>query len=250
MGNSFTLKRIMIAVATILLIILAFLTHALAGLNANPVIFAEPPAFVENYVTEMGYSTLASPSRASGANNTKPAKMTADFSSEREFVYNVFFGDESLDELLHLFTHVDKEKRVKIASAFAAVNAEFTHNEESGFPEKREQFWNDVKKHLPDIQNALFEALITSAEEGTANIIPYTLAWMPGQGQQTVELLAWAAKHHPDWWIRRFSVYFVVKFGQNEGLASSLLESRTHDPHYKVRREVLDLRFQRLIGEI
>ena len=131
-----------------------------------------------------------------------------------------------------------------MASAFAAVNTEFTHNEESGFPEKREQFWVDVEEHLPDIQNALSEALITSAEEGTANLIPYTLAWMPGQNLETVELLAWAAKHHPDWWVRRFSVYFVVKFGGDEELDDQLLRNRTHDPDCRVRKQVLDLRFR------
>ena len=132
--------------------------------------------------------------------------------------------------------------------AFSAVNVKFSHNEETGFAEKRRQFWLDVEEHLPDIQNALSEALITSAEEGTANYIPYTLAWMPGQGRETVELLSWAAKHHPYWWVRRFSVYFVVEFGQNQELANQLLQNRTHDPEYRVRKEVLDLRIKRFTG--
>ena len=71
---------------------------------------------------------------------------------------------------------------------------------------------------------------------------------MPGQGRETLELFAWAAKHHPDWWVRRFSVYFVVKFGQHEELAGPLLQNRTHDPDYRVRKQVLDLRFKRFTG--
>jgi len=55
---------------------------------------------------------------------------------------------------------------VNVASAFANVNIEYTHDEESSFPEKRNQFGIDAKEHFPEIQNALSEALIASAEEG------------------------------------------------------------------------------------
>ena len=150
--------------------------------------------------------------------------------------------------LLRLFAHPEKAQRVKVASAFAAVNIRFSHNEETGFAEKRRQFWLDVEQHLPDIQNALAEALIASAKEGKNSYIPYTLAWMPGQGRETVELLAWSAKHHPDPWVRRFSVYFVVRNGGDEKIAGPLLQDRSHDPDYRVRKEVLERRFIRFIG--
>jgi len=149
---------------------------------------------------------------------------------------------------MRLFAHPEKAQRVKIATAFAAVNAKFSHNEETGFSKKRRKLWVDAKDNLPDMQNALYEALIASAEQGKTNQIPYTLAWMPGQGHETVELLAWAAKHHPDPWVRNFSVYFVVKFGGDEELAAPLLQNRTHDPDYGVRKRVLDLRISRFTG--
>lgn len=253
MNISSTFKKIIIATSVVAMVVVVFLVHALAGLNARPVVFADPPAFVERYAAEMNHSNLSSPPKELETNSghvdeSESAKLTMDFSNEEALVRNVILGGESPDVLLQLFAHPEKAQRVKLASAFAAVNIRFTHDEESGFAEKREQFWVGAEEHLPNIQNALFEALITSAEEGTTNYIPYTLAWMPGQGHETVELLAWAAKHHPDPWVRRFAVYFVVKFGGDEELAGPLLRNRTHDPAYRVRKEVLERRFSRLIG--
>ena len=250
-------KKLIMAIGVIALVVGAYLVYALAGLGSSPVVFADPPAFVEQYAAEMEHSdpsTLTQRSefesvRVDASNSVELAKKLADLSSDEAFVFNVIMQSQSLDMLLGLFAHPEKAQRVKIAAALGSVNTTFTHDEESGFADKREQFWKDVVEHLPNIQNALFEALITSAEEGTKNYIPYTLAWMAGQGRETVEVLAWAAKHHHDWWIRRFSVYFVVRFGGHEDLAGPLLKDRTHDPDYRVRREVLDRRISRLIGK-
>ncbi len=239
-------KKIIIAIAAIASVVALFLVYALAGLNSSPVQFGEPPAFVEQYAREIQHSeqSVLAAGTVGNAHTSQPAlrELTTDYAKEEELVRKVFFEGGSLDPFLSLFTHPDKAQRVKIALAFSAVNVEFTHNEESGFPDKRRQFWVDAAEAIPDIRNALFEALIASAKEGTANYIPYTVAWMPGQGEETVEIFAWSAKHHSNWWIRRFSLYFVVEFGGDEMLANTLLSSRTHDPDYRVRREVLDLR--------
>ncbi|MEE8428049.1 MAG: hypothetical protein V3S33_00910 [Gammaproteobacteria bacterium] len=255
MNISFTFKNLIIATAVVAMVVVVFLVHALAGLSARPVVFADPPAFVERYAAEMDHSDPSSPPKepetdGGHVDESESAKMTTDFSNEEALVLDVILDGESPDVLLRLFTHPEKAQRVKMALAFAAVNSRLSHDEESGFPEKRPQFWVDVEEHVPDIQNAFFEALITSAEEGTTTYIPYTLAWwMPGQEHKTVEVLAWAAKHHPDPWVRRFSVFFVVEYGRNEELASSLLQNRTYDPDYKVRKEVLEQRFRRFTGE-
>jgi len=253
MNISFRFKNLIIATAVVAIVVIVFLVHALAGLSARPVVFAEPPGFVERYAAQMEHSDPSSPPKepeivGGQVATSKFAKLTADLSVEEALVFNVIMDGESSDVLLRLFAHPEKAQRVKIAMAFAAVNVKFTHNEETGFAEKRKQFWIDVEANLPDIQNALSEALITSAVEGSTTYIPYTLAWMPGQGSETVELLAWAAKHHPDWWVRRFSVYFVVRFGGYEELSGPLLQNRTHDPDYRVRKQVLDLRYGRFIG--
>ncbi|TRY32619.1 hypothetical protein [Aliiglaciecola sp. M165] len=248
-----TLKKIFMATAAVAIVVGAFLVYALAGLGARPVLFAEPPSFVKKYATTLQYSNAypldASKTVGKQLDETESVKITTDFLKEEALVRKVFFEDESPGLILPLFAHPDRTQRVKIASAFSAVNVKFTHDEESGFPEKRRQFWLDVKEHIPNIKNALFEALAASAKEGSKSTIPYTLAWMPGQDHETVEFFAWSAKHHPDQWVRRFSVYFVVEFGENEELASSLLQDRTHDPDYGVRREVLDLRIKRLTGQ-
>lgn len=254
MLNSLYIKRLTIVIVFFIAMAAVFLIHALAGWNSKPVTFADPPEFVARYGAEMEYSDpLAVPDLPSAIGGekgeSKNVKLTADFSYHQALIHQRIFDGESHDEVLMLFTHPDKVQRVKMALALAAINIEFTHNEESGFAEKREQFWIDVEKHLPNIQNALSEALISSALEKTANRIPYTLAWMPGQNNETVELLAWAAKHHPDWWVRRFSVYFVVKFGGDESLAAPLLQNRIHDPDYRVRKQALELRINRFIGK-
>jgi len=251
----FTFKNLIIATAVVTMMVVVFLIHALAGLSASPVVFAEPPAFVERYVTEMEHSDPLSqptvPEIGRGQLATsKFVKLTAGLSAEEALVFNVVLDGESSDVLMRLFAHPEKAQRVKIATAFAAVNAKFSHNEETGFSKKRQKLWVDAKDNLPDMQNALYEALIASAEQGKTNQIPYTLAWMPGQDSETLELFVWAAKHHPAMWVRKSSVYFVVKLGGDEELAGQLLRNRSHDPDYKVRKEALDLRFRRFTGEL
>jgi len=254
-----TFKKLLIATAVAAVVVAVFLVHALAGLSARPVVFADPPAFVERYAAEMDHSDPSSLPKVSETDGryvdeSEYAKLTAGFSKEEALVLKVIMdGDmdsSSLDVLLRLFAHPEKAQRVKVAMALAAVNHKYTHDEESGFPEKRKQFWVDAKEHLPNFRNALSEALITSAEEGTMTNVWYTLAWLkPEQTRETVEVFAWAAKHHPDPRIRRFSVYYVVQYGGYEDLAGPLLQNRTHDPDYKVRKEVLDQRYRRFMGE-
>jgi len=255
MNISFTFKNLIITTVVVAMIVGAFFVHALAGFSARPVVFAEPPAFVERYVAKMDHSDPSSqPTEleiGGGQLATSEfAELTADLSVEEALVFNVMLDGESSDVLMRLFAHPDKAQRMKIASAFAAVNVKFTHNEETGFAAKKRQFWQDAKDKLPDMQNALSEALITSAEQGITTRIPYTLAWMPGQGRETVELFVWAAKHHPDPWVRLSSVYYVVKLGGNEDLSAPLLRNLIDDPVYRVRKEALDLRFRRFTGEL
>ena len=244
-------KKVSIVAAVVTMGVAAFLVYSLAGLFARPVVFADPPAFVEQYVSNMRHSDPSSvpqgfETASEHVAESEFAELTENLPNEEAFVFNVIMEGRSPNELPQLFAHPEKAQRVKVASALAAVNVRFTHNEESGFPEKRAQFWEDMEEHLPNIQNALSEALIASAEEGeTTYYSPYTLMWMPGQGHETIELLAWAAKHHPNPRVRRFSVIMVVRFGGDEELASSVLRSGVHDPDYSVRRLVLDLRFER-----
>lgn len=250
MTISFNLKKVFIGVGVVATITVVFFVHALAGLGASPITFAKPPAFVDEYALKFG-PTQASPfSTRVGIDSSElpepiPAKWTRDFFNEAALVRNVMLNGESPDKLIALFTHPEKETRVKTAFAFGAVNIMMSHDYGSGYPEKRKQFWQDVEEHLPDIQNALFEALIVSAEEKSRNQLPYTIAWMPVNEQAKNQMLAWAAKHHPDAWVRRFGVYYVVKFGGYEELAADLIQSQVHDPVFKVRNEVLTQKIRR-----
>ena len=87
-----------------------------------------------------------------------------------------------------------------------------------------------------------------SAEQGQHSMTPYTLAWLPGQGRETVELFDWAARHHPDPRVRRICTYYAAILVADKTLVNDLLSDRTHDPDYSVREQVLDIRFKRFIG--
>ena len=234
-------KNLAMAFSFIALLIGVFYTHALAGLASDPVTFAEPPAFVKEYVNGKYSQGVTAPNKAENI-----AKLTSDYFNQAALVRNVIINGESTDELLALFTHPEKAQRVKIAFAFAEVNLKLSHDEGTDFDNKRRAFWEKMNAHSADIQSALFEALITSAEERTRTFIPYTLAWwMQDNKSKTVEMLNWAAKHHPDPWVRNFSVYYVIQFGENEAYAKDLIEDRTHDPAFKVRHRILEQRFRR-----
>ena len=256
MNINFRFKKTIIAIAAVALLVSGFLVHALAGLSASSVVFDKPPVFVQKYAAEMDYSKSISPSikpetedeyvDGKKINESEIEKLTADFSKEKEIVLKVILEGGAFDVLLRLFTHPEKEQRVKVALAFADLNARLNHDETSDFGKKKDLFWEEVTEFYPDIQNAFFEALIASAKEGTNTYIPYTLAWwMPGQELKNTKMLAWAAEHHPDPWVRRFAVFFVVEHGQSEELANYLLQNRVHDPDYVVRKEVLDQRVRR-----
>lgn len=244
-------KRMMIATMIFTVAVLLFLTHALAGLNAKEVTFAPPPTFVDEYASKL--KTKLDVESASGTesqpftqNEQTKVKLTKDYFNEAALVRKVIVNGESSDELIRLFSHPDKAQRVKIAFAFGEVNFKLSHDEGTGFDEKRKQFWKEAEEHSAAIQNALFEALIASAEESSWNDIPYTLAWwMPEQKSKAVEMLAWAAKHHPDTWIRNFSVYYVVQFSGDETHAAALISDRIHDPVFRVRKQVLEQRVRR-----
>ncbi|WP_440054528.1 HEAT repeat domain-containing protein [Pseudoalteromonas sp. T1lg65] len=255
MKISSTWKKVLIALAVALLVVLAVVIHALAGLSTQPITYAEPPVFVAQYAEKMQHSDpLSIPNgRHTGIekdSDAEYAKWMEGFSYEEALVFRAIMVGESLEELWGLFTHPDKAVRIKIASAFAAVNIKFSHHDESGFPPKRNQFWKDLGEQLPNVRNALSEGLVETAKHGTATRIPYTLAWLPEQGLETLKLFEWAAKHHPDPGVRRSSLYYVAYIGREEVFTAPLLLNRAHDPEYSVRELALGLRFRRLVGDL
>jgi ADP-ribose pyrophosphatase YjhB (NUDIX family) len=240
MNFSFNLKNTIVGLLAIGAIVGLFFIHALAGFSSDSVTFEEPPAFVATYASsKYGPQDVNFDQESIG-------NLTKDYFNDAALVRDVIVNGESTDELIRRFTSTDKATRVKIAFAFGDVNLKLSHDEGTGFDEKRDVFWGAVKEHESAIQNALFEALIVSAQERTRNFIPYTLAWwMEDDKPKAVEMLTWAAKHHPDPWVRSFSVFYVVRFGGDEDKAVSLIADRTHDPVYRVRKAVLNQRYRR-----
>ena len=127
-----------------------------------------------------------------------------------------------VSQLLTAFRPCWQKVRVKIAFAFSVVNIMMSHDDGSGF--QRRGLLGGNWGASPGYSKCLFEAMIVSAEEQTANHIPYTAAWMPVNEANKLKILAWAAKHHPHSWVRRFSVYYIAQFGEDEALAASLLK--------------------------
>ncbi|NOU51274.1 HEAT repeat domain-containing protein [Pseudoalteromonas sp. JBTF-M23] len=250
-----TRKKILVTLASVVLVVVAVVVHALAGLSTQPILYAAPPAFVAQYAENMQYSEPSSLVKVNATAFESPegahyTKWMQGFSYEEALVFKAIMAGESLDELWGLFAHPDKAVRIKIASAFAAVNIKFSHHDESGFPPKRNQFWKDLGEQLPNVRNALSEGLIETAKHGTATRIPYTLAWLPEMGTETLKLFEWAAKHHPDPNVRRSSMYYVAYIGREEEFSAPLLLNRAHDPDYSVRKLALGLRFRRLVGDL
>ncbi len=245
MKTFITWRRVLLTTAGIAGVVGAYLVYALAGLGAQDVVYSAPPEFVASYAKQFANTST---SNKAELEHGATVQMTKDYAQETAIVHDVFFEQGSAEQLVQLFSHPEQVQRVKIALAFSTFNVKYTHDEASGFADKRTQFYSDYVADIDNIRNAHFEALIASAAEQTNNYIPYTIAWMPEQGQKTVEMLAWSAQHHSDWWVRRFSVFFVVQFGGNKELSAEILSSQTHDPDYRVRKEVLDQRIRLVMG--
>ncbi|MBL4787610.1 MAG: hypothetical protein JKY60_00655, partial [Kordiimonadaceae bacterium] len=94
MNISSTFKKLIIATGVVAMLVVVFLVHALAGLGARPVVFADPPAFVEQYAAEMDHSDPLSPPKepetdGGHADDSEFAELTADFSNEEALVFKV-----------------------------------------------------------------------------------------------------------------------------------------------------------------
>lgn len=251
----FKYKKSFLAICALIILIAGLYIDAVAGLITKPISYAAPPPFVEQYKELIQYSeperiiqTVDMSELVRDLSEHK--KWIEGFSYEEVLVYKSIMLSESPSELWQLFTHPELEQRIKIASALAAVNIKYTHNEESGFSEKRNKFWLDSIAHMPDIRNALSEALIESARLGEHNRIPYTLAWLPEQGAETVELFLWAARHHPDHNVRRSCMYYVTILSKDKKVVETLLTDAKRDPSYGMRTLALNLRYRQLVGTL
>ena len=136
MKLNITFKTLLIVVAIIAILAIIFFVHALAGLGSGPVTFAKPPVFVQEYAAKFGPLEVSpfSDSARAGVYDWEqkqpvPAKWTRDYFNEAALVRNVMLNDESPEKLISLFTHPEKEKRVKIAFAFGAVNIMMSHDD-------------------------------------------------------------------------------------------------------------------------
>jgi len=241
-----TIKTKIAATVIIAAAPLLYWVYLLAGFNSQPIVFAPPPDFVSSYATK-NYPTAHSQGTSDAETDTDAHRITTDYFNEAAMVRNVIVNDEPPLPLINLFSHPNKVTRVKTAFAFGEVNIKLSHDEGTGFDEKRDQFWLVAENHDEAIQHALFEALIASAKEGTETYIPYALAWwMQTHKAKTLDMLTWAAKHHPKTWVRNFCVYYIVQYGDSEPHAQALLNDRIHDPVFEVRKQVMDQRLRRL----
>jgi hypothetical protein len=235
------LKKACFAAGAVMTLASLYLVYTVGGLASSEIVFDKPPAFVAEYVSDKyGINNT-------GTQNDATGNLTKDYFNEAALVRNIIVNGESPDELIRGFTSPDKATRVKMAAAFGEVNIQLSHDENSHFDQRRDEFWKKVKGHESAMQNALFEALIVSAQEQTRTYIPYTLAWwMQDDKSKTVNMLAWAAKHHNATWVRQFSLYYVAQFGGDEELAAEVIAHSTHDPVFRVRAHALSQRYRRL----
>ena len=60
MNINLKIKKLFVAASVVTMGVVVFLVYSLAGLSALPVVFADPPAFVERYAAEMEYSDPSS----------------------------------------------------------------------------------------------------------------------------------------------------------------------------------------------
>jgi hypothetical protein len=251
-SKRFSWRNLFIGVAVLSFVVVVFLVQALAGLNARPIEYAEPPEFVELHTNKIEHPEPSpSPTEQERENDSSEevagdSNITSEFENEKALVHKVILEGESPDVLVRLLTHPEQAQRVKAALALAEFNVEMAFDSPEDSWKKKDQFWKSVDEHVPDIRNALFEALIVSAQEGTQNYIPYTIAWMPGQDHETVELLGWAANHHRNDSVRSSATFFVFTLEPNSEQAKQLLRTGANDPSFFVRKEVFVERIERV----
>ena len=164
-----------------------------------------------------------------------------------ELALRVVMEGESPEALIsHM---IDSDARIRIAAANALAEAFFESLIQlDDSYDKQHEFWESIEAEQSIVRSALYEALVDSVEKGTSNWIPYVVAWMPGQDDKTLELLAWASNNHPDADMRRSSTFFVVTIAPRSDLSTQVLEQRAHDPSFRVRMEALGFRFTRWVN--
>ena len=112
--NTFTWRRLIVALAGITVLVSGFFIHALAGLAAQEVVYAKPPEFVARYAEKHAqkHAAQASGTVTKKTNNTL-TPVTQEHAKETALATEVFFADGSADELIALFSHPDKAQRIK-----------------------------------------------------------------------------------------------------------------------------------------
>lgn len=235
-------KSILVAIVGLALFACASLILKFFTVPVVPITYEAPPEFIQEPVP-------SAPSIAMDTDKPAPApKLSSPASDEIEMLAReVFFEGESPELFLALFGHPDEEVRASAARALAryyAANVGMVepHTDEpeiSGRTEFMDKFWADADKTT--ILKVLSEVISTSVETGGAEFqgddqyILLLLAWFPGLSSERAEVLTWVADHHPKDNMRLSAAFSLLNDNFPRKIGDEVLDSRTHDPSFKVR---------------
>lgn len=258
-STGFPWSKIVLGIVTVVLVIVGFVLQALFIVAIEPVeMTTPPPEFVTRAATLSHSDSAVEPDDSVETPVDKIGEEVPEglavadapeFDSREinELALRVVLDGESPDALI---SHMkDSDARIRIAAANALAEAFFESLIQlDDSYDKQHEFWESIEAEQSIVRSALYEAMVDSVEKDTSNWIPYVVAWMPGQDDKTLELLAWASNNHPDSEMRRSALFYVVTIAPRSDLATQVLEQRAHDPSLRVRMEVLGFRFTRWVN--
>ena len=252
--DGFNWVRFSIGLAVFLVVDAIIVLSLLYGGTVNPIEYAEPPAFMKDNSAPVSNEVVKEVSTGKSETDQQIQSPQASINFA-ELVRRVVNEGESPESLVAWFMDGDEEIRIEAAIAFSELLLSNRMEKREDIYELMQDFWGRVDGDIEIIQSALYEALVDSAEKGTFNNIPNVIAWMPRQDNETVELLAWTADHHPDVAVRSSALASVVHLEDqrselNQSMVTNLLARRAKDPSVQIRIEVFGHRMDRRFAHI
>lgn len=241
-GKAINWKGVFVAIFGLALCACASVVIKFFTVPVIPVEYEAPPDFLQKAVP-------SPPAIAVDTEGRAPAPTHSGLAGEKieTLAKGVLVEGQSPELFLALFDHPDKDVRMSAARALARWNAANAgmaepRAEEAEFTRRWElmdEFWEKADK--PTILNALSELISTSVETGGAEFhgddqhILFLLAWFPGLQSQRAEVLTWVASHHPKDYMRLNAALSLLNDRFPREIADEVLDSRTHDPSFRVR---------------
>jgi hypothetical protein len=234
-----TWKQLLAVASVFALLMGVFMFITLFAIRVKPIEYTEPPDFVSRRTSdrfvqddpelEVTSVTPDQPLEALEQSIAPDAPRLEDLK-----------GQKSLQPFVAYMK--DENQEVRIAAVQASLFQAIFFRDP--------KVWDALGDDRAIVEAAFYEALVDSVENGSGKGIGqrllHVISDFPGEGTETIELIAWASNNHSEPITRDLAMYYMVKLAPKNTKTIEIINNRAKDPSAYVRFHALGYRFERL----